>query len=192
MTREGNRVVSSDPSAHTPWFDRRLVFFSVETPNCRNDRICSFAALFENSETIARLVDPETDFHPVSSKIHGITSDMVYAEPNFQHFWTSELADQFESRTFVGYNITFDLNVLSKTLAGYDILQPVWRYVDLLPAARRYFDLTNYSLTSVMNELGVPFQSHNAPEEVNAAKILFLEIARNEPDLLVEKIYKFW
>ena len=43
-----------------------------------------------------------------------------------------------------------------------------------------------------MNELGVPFQSHNAPEEVNAAKILFLEIARNEPDLLVEKIYKFW
>ena len=174
------------------WFERRLVFFAVECPNARNDRVCSFAALFENGESISRLVDPETEFHPVSSKIHGITSDMVYSEPNFRHVWTNELAPQFENRTIVGYNVEFDLNVLMKTLAAYDIPQPIWRYVDLLPAARRYFDLFNYSLEDVMNELGVSFRDHEPVDEVEASKLVFEEIARNEPNLLRERIFKFW
>ncbi|MBR4750502.1 MAG: hypothetical protein IK077_01955 [Thermoguttaceae bacterium] len=182
--------MNSDGSSS--WLDRRLVFIDVECPNGRNDRICSIAALFENGELISRLVDPETAFHPVSSKIHGITSDAVYSEPNFRYVWTNELAVKFEGRTIVGYNVVFDLDVLAKTLAAYDILQPIWRYVDLLPVARRCFDLPGYSLSDVMSELGVSFQPHDAVEEVFAAKTLFEEIARNEPDLLCEKIFKFW
>ncbi len=174
------------------WFDRRLVFIDVESPNGRYDRVCLFAALFENGESLARLVDPETDFHPINSKIHGVTSDSVFSEPNFQFLWTNELAAKLENRTIVGYNVDFDLKVLEKTLAAYGIVQPIWRRVDLLPAALRRFDLRGYSLSDVANELGLFYDPRDPFVKLDVIKTVFEEIAGNEPALLREEIYKFW
>lgn len=167
------------------------IFFDVETPNCRNDRICAFCAASELGETLSSLVDPESEFHRVNTSIHGITADMVFDKPNFRAVWENGLRAFLENKTIVGYNVTFDLRVLSKTLTAYRLELPIMRYIDVLPAARRFFDLPYYSLSDVMEEMGVSFRHHDASEDVYAVKLAFERIARDAPEFLKEKIYLF-
>lgn len=171
--------------------DAPKIFFDLETPNWSSDRICSYCAMLESGETFSSLVDPETYFHPVNVSIHGITSDMVYGKPNFRAVWENELAAQFEGRIVVGYNVTFDLRVLAKTLLAYNLPMPVWRYIDVLPAARKFFDLPHYSLSDVMDELGVSFRHHDANEDVMATKIAYERIMEDAPELFTERIFQF-
>ena len=172
--------------------ESRYVFFDVETPNGFNDRICSFALVYDDdSPTLSSLVDPETFFHPVNVQIHGITPRAVQGKPRFPQAWLESLREEFASKVVVGYNVTFDLRVLSKTLRHYALPRPQFRYVDVLPAARRFFDLPSYSLSDVMEELGVSFRHHDARDDSFAAKIAFQKIRREAPELLIEKIYQY-
>ena len=184
-------MASRYPSSSRSALSVPKVFFDVETPNARADRICSFSALLDSGKEIASLVDPETYFHPFNIAIHNITPEAVYTKPNFRYIWTSELREHFEGRTVVGYNVTFDLRVLTKTLQAYSLDAPIFNYVDVLSAARRYFDLPSYSLDDVAKELGFSYRRHNASEDVRATKIVFDEIAQNAPELLVERVYTF-
>ncbi len=169
----------------------QYVFFDVETPNCRNDRICSIAALLDTGESFASLIDPECEFHRFNISIHGITPEMTFYQPNFRAVWTDRLHSLFENKIVVGYNVTFDLRVLSKTLRAYGFVEPVWRYIDVLTAARRFFDLPRHSLSDVMEELGASFRHHDAEEDVRATKIVFDAILREAPGLFKEKIYSY-
>jgi len=172
--------------------EQRYVFFDLETPNGSNDRICSFALVYDDdSPTIASLIDPETSFHPINVRIHGITPRAVQGAPRFPLMWKGLLHAEFTSKVVVGYNVVFDLRVLSKTLSHYALPRPQFRYIDVLPAARRFFDLPSYSLSDVMNKLGVSFRHHDARDDSFAAKIVFQKIRREAPELLVEKIYQF-
>jgi len=172
--------------------ENRYVFFDLETPNGRNDRICSFALVYDDdSPTLSSLIDPETTFHPINVQIHGITADAVRGKPRFPQTWQESLRAEFASKIVVGYNVTFDLRVLSKTLRHYALPRPQFHYIDVLPAARRFFDLPRYSLSDVMEELGVSFCHHDARDDSFAAKITFQKIRREAPELLVEKIYQF-
>lgn len=167
------------------------VFFDVETPNCRNDRICSLCALPERGENYYALVDPETEFHRVNIAIHGITPDMVFAKPNFRAVWERDLKRIFDGATVVGYNVAFDLRVITKTLMAYGLDVPLWRYIDVLPAARKFFDLPHYSLSDVAEEMGLAFKHHDASEDVMMTKIVYDRIAAEAPELLAERIYTF-
>ncbi len=171
--------------------DAPKLFLDVETPNARNDRICSICAVTDQGHNFYTLVDPETEFHRVNTLIHGITPEMVFDKPNFRAVWEYDLARLVEDRTIVGYNVTYDLRVLTKTLEAYGITAPVWNYIDVLPAARRYFDLPSYSLDDVAKELGVSFKHHNAQEDVMATKIVYERINADAPDLLREKVFTF-
>ena len=82
-------------------------FIDVETPNRRNDRICSIGAVVTDQdgtvvEKKSYLVNPESSFDDINVRIHGIAPvDGV-----------------------VAHNARFDLSVLTKPLVSYDIPSP--------------------------------------------------------------------
>lgn len=65
----------------------RYIVFDTETPNSRNDSICSIGiSVVENGEIVEErydLVDPEARFDVFNVQLHGISPDMVRHEKNF-------------------------------------------------------------------------------------------------------------
>ncbi|NLN49524.1 MAG: hypothetical protein GX154_10660 [Clostridiales bacterium] len=63
----------------------------VETPNKRNDAVCSIAIVHMANgkpvHKIYKLVNPETYFDDFNIKLHGITPAMVKNQPNFNDVW---------------------------------------------------------------------------------------------------------
>ena len=63
----------------------------VETPNRRNNSICSIALVrVENNIIVSKehyFVNPEDDFDDLNIKIHHITKNMVLNKPSFKEIW---------------------------------------------------------------------------------------------------------
>ena len=166
-------------------------FFTLAAPNPRNDRVCAFAAALESGAAFDTLVDPEAPFSRVNAAIYGVSSDSVYAKPNFRGVWEGGLGAFLSGKVLVGYNADFDLRILAKTLEAYGIELPVWRFVDLLPAARRLWDLSCYALSDVMAELDAPWRGETLSDTVAATGFVYDAIKREEPELLTPKYWIF-
>ncbi len=141
----------------------RFVVFDTETTGLQpslGDELLSIGAVqvvngrLLTGETFERLVDPERDIPALSTRIHGITEDMVKGKPP-----TRIVLPQF--RAFVGdavlvaYNIAFDMKFLTKRQeeAGVVFDNPV---LDALLLAIHLFpDHPDPSLTSMANYLGI-------------------------------------
>ncbi|MBQ5368057.1 MAG: hypothetical protein IIU43_11345, partial [Thermoguttaceae bacterium] len=78
------RGSGSDPNSER-------AFFTLAAPNPRNDRVCAFAAALESGAAFDTLVDPEAPFSRVNAAIYGVSSDSVYAKPNFRGVWEGGL-----------------------------------------------------------------------------------------------------
>ena len=158
-----------------------LYFFDVETPSIYNDRICSFALVPGNgSQAIAQYIDPEVRFSSRNIGIHGITPDDVRGKPTFKEVWTapdSKIREIFERKTIVVHNAGFDLNVLRKTLAAYDLATPKIRYYDTLRIAERISNGKGCKLLQVCERLGVRhIKPHDAEADAEAVKSIFLKL----------------
>lgn len=117
----------------------KFMILDVETPNERNDRICSIAAITvidgEISDKFYSLVNPECEFNYKNINIHGISPLSVANAPTFPEIWDS-IKEQFKSSIIIAHNATFDLCVLKKTLNHYDIDTYNCFYVCTLDLAR--------------------------------------------------------
>ena len=75
----------------------RTVALDVETPNMRNDTICSIGiCVFEEGqlkESGHYLVDPETDFDALNIRIHGIRPEDVTQAATFPELWPLHVPD---------------------------------------------------------------------------------------------------
>ena len=178
------RGSGSDPNSER-------AFFTLAAPNPRNDRVCAFAAALESGAPFDALVDPEAPFSQVNAAIYGVSSDSVYAKPNFRGVWEGGLGAFLSGKVLVGYNADFDLRILAKTLEAYGIELPVWRFVDLLPAARRLWDLTCYALSDVMAELGASWRGETLSDTVAATRFVYEAIKREVSELLTPKYWIF-
>ena len=178
------RGSGSDPNSER-------AFFTLAAPNPRNDRVCAFAAALESGAAFDTLVDPEAPFSRVNAAIYGVSSDSVYAKPNFRGVWEGGLGAFLSGKVLVGYNADFDLRILAKTLEAYGIELPVWRFVDLLPSARRLWDLSCYALSDVMAELDAPWRGETLSDTVAATGFVYDAIKREEPELLTPKYWIF-
>ncbi|MCD8316078.1 MAG: hypothetical protein LUB61_01540 [Eggerthellaceae bacterium] len=158
-------------------------FFDVETPNARNDRICSIGIIQtdDTGHEIARkscLVNPECSFDSFNISIHHITEDMCAQEPDFAEIWTGQLRGMFEGSCLVAHNATFDLNVLSKTLTSYGLDVPDIVYICTLQTLRRSdLRLSSNKLTEACRELGLPdYNAHDALADTEACCRLFWKL----------------
>lgn len=99
----------------------RYIAFDVETPNCKNDSICSIGiAVVENGQITEErydLVDPEDRFDGFHVRFHGIGPEMVCGKPNFPALW-QEIEPLMDSGIWVAHNASFDLGVLAKLFGG--------------------------------------------------------------------------
>jgi len=99
----------------------------VETPNAFQNSICSIAILHveDNQITFAKeyLVNPQARFDNMNMSIHHITPQMVEDAPTFPSVW-NDIKHFFENGIVIAHNATFDLRVISKTLASYGYCSP--------------------------------------------------------------------
>ena len=158
--------------------EKQILFFDVETPNLKNDRICQIGIIIDrNRQTVLKksiLINPETKFGDKNMEIHGITPNAVKDSPIFPDVW-EELEHYFKSSLIVAYNAHFDLNVLCKTLYGYNFRIPVFEFIDPLKKAEIIFpELPKYSLDTVSEECGyVMIHHHDALDDVTALRNIY-------------------
>lgn len=110
------------------------VFLDVETPNKRNDTICSIGAI--KTDTTGRVIDrlytlvnPEVKFSSFNIGIHGIQPEDVADSPTFNTLWNDRLSSMLDGSILVAHNAQFDLTVLSKSLIRARIPTPDFNYV---------------------------------------------------------------
>lgn len=162
-----------------------LLFFDVETPNRRNDRISSIGVIaVKNGEEILRqnyLINPECGFDEFNISLTGINSVMVEDAPKFPEVW-GFLRPYFLTSLCVGHNISFDLSVLDKTLTAYGLAEdfgPV-NYADTLTKAKTVYSLNHYGLKPLCEYLGINLgQHHNALDDADSSEQIFWRIAQD-------------
>lgn len=171
--------------AATPLRALRYVVFDTETTGLRptdGDQLLSIGAVqvvngrLLTSETFERLIDPCRDIPEVSTRIHGITADMVKGKPPARI-----VLPQF--RRFVGdavlvaYNISFDMKFLSmkQEEAGVVFDNPVLDA--LLLSIYLHPELPDHSLNGVADFLGIDIAGrHTALGDALATAALWVRL----------------
>lgn len=174
----------------------KIVFFDVETPNGKNDRICSigFIETDEQRNVINRksiLVDPEEPFADINMSIHGIAPVNVKGKPTFSEVWERELASLFEGSLLVAHNAAFDLSVLSKSMAHYGIAAEPALYTCTKNLARAFCpECNNLKLPTVCHYLGLKMGAHhNALDDAEGCENIFWALVGDELDALDTEYY---
>lgn len=153
--------------------------FDVETPNSKNDSICSIGIHHVKSDgtTIDMdiIINPEDYFEERNISIHRITENLVENAPRFPDIWEN-ISEYFQDSIIIAHNATFDLYVFYKTLKRYKIDVPDINYVCTLQMARRCLDkgaCNGYSLPSLCSYLGIQLDHHNALSDAVACANIF-------------------
>ncbi|HAS74280.1 MAG TPA: hypothetical protein DCS67_09070 [Clostridiales bacterium UBA8960] len=174
----------------------KFTFFDVETPNYNNDRISSVGiVVVEDGITILEanyLVNPEVRFDPFNIKLTGITPFMVSDAPTFDVLW-AELKPYFDGSIIVAHNATFDLGVLTMTLAHYGIEIPHFNYICTVVLAKRFLRYRKNSLDYLCATLGVLLERHHeALSDARGCQGIFYHIVEHYgySDDLVQTFYK--
>jgi len=163
----------------------RYTFFDVETPNTRNNSICQIGIIYVVDGRIKQklniLVNPEDDFEPFNSGLHGITKHLVKDKPNFKTVW-GDISKYF-NEVLVAHNASFDLNVLSKCLVKYDIDLPLFSYICTYQLAKSLFSSTyngKYSLDQLCKYYNIDMiEHHDAYSDVLSCYYLFNKLLDN-------------
>jgi DNA polymerase-3 subunit epsilon len=162
------------------------LFFDIETPNCRNDRLCQIGFILDRNGKAVReevyLVDPETHFDDRIIAIHGITPDMVCGKTNFCEIW-SEIAPLFEKSLVIGHNIySFDLTVIGKCISHYGMEPIRVCYSDTLLKAKHTLSGTRCGLEPLSEYFGLEsFGHHDALEDARRTREIYYKLGEISP-----------
>ena len=171
-------------------------FFDVETPNCHNDRICSIGLVVTDDKGVIVdkkyfLVNPESRFDEVNMQIHGIAPIDVKGAMTFPELWQTTVSKMIPLSGTVAHNATFDLTVLSKTLAAYGIETPTIDYACTLRMASSIPGIGGGRLPDVCRILGVePPNHHMAVSDAEACMNVFWSIVRQTQSMPTFRPYE--
>jgi DNA polymerase-3 subunit epsilon len=156
-----------------------FIAVDVETANANFASICQIGiAHFKNGELVAAwstLVDPQDDFDPFNTSIHGITADMVAGAPTFADL-DGKLHGFFSDQIAVCHT-HFDRSALSQACRAHGInpIQCLW--LDTAKVVRRtwtQFAERGYGLSNVCEFIGYEFSHHDALEDAKASGYVLL------------------
>lgn len=163
---------------------QNFLFFDVETPNRDNDCICQIGICETDKRgNLIRserfFVNPEAPFHEKNMEIHGVCFNDVRDAPTFDVLWSQTLAELFRSDYVVAHNANFDLSVVSKSLAHYDLEVPEIQYACTMSlASRARVSAPGYGLEQLCDSLGINLaRHHDALEDAKACMHVFWAIA---------------
>lgn len=146
-----------------------FVAIDFETANAKRTSACSIGIVTVKENEIADtrnyLIKPYPYyFDPINVSIHGITESDVKTAPTFDVLW-NDISDLIENKIIVAHNAAFDISVLSRTLAHYNIPFPECDSLCTYKLSRSaYPDLTYYNLDYVSAMLGVDLLDYHNSE----------------------------
>lgn len=161
----------------------KIIVFDVETPNRRNDRICSMGISIIENETVSEskniLVNPECFFDDVNISIHGILPEDVEIAPTFPAVW-KEIKELFENNILAAHNAHFDISVLRKTLEAYGLEAKPFRYLCSMQIAKKELpQLCNYKLPTLCDYFDIDLQHHNSGSDSFACAEILCRFMQN-------------
>jgi DNA polymerase-3 subunit epsilon len=184
--------VSHTESKDTPVRKMNLVVFDTETTGLRpneGDALLSIGAVrvvngrILTGETFERLVNPGRDIPASSTRIHGITAEMVRDKPP-AHVVLPQFKSFVGDAVLVAYNAAFDMRFLENAAeaAGVSFSNPVLDALFL--AAYLQQDATDLSLSATADRLGVDvIGRHTALGDAMTTAAIFVKLI----DLLKER-----
>ena len=169
----------------------RYIAFDVETPNRYNNRISAIGiAVIENgaiADTFFSYVNPETHFDYFNTRLTGINADTVADSPTFPELWKT-VEPLFSSGILVAHNAVFDMSVLKKCLADYEITwKSTVRYCCTVQMGRRLLPGVRHGLSEMCDYYGISLDHHKADSDSLAcAEILlrYLESGAEERNFI--------
>lgn len=126
-------------------------------------------------EKISRFIQPpRNQYAKRCIKVHGITPEMTKDAPAFNVVW-EEIKEYFEGNFIVAHNISFDLDILNKSLDLYHLEHPIFMGS---ACTYRIYDL---SLEDACNEYNIPLcNHHDGVCDAEACARLFLKYLSGE------------
>jgi len=109
---------------------------------------------------------PGNIYHPINIDIHGITPDHTKNAREFPDIW-KEIGRYVLYQTVVAHNVSFDEDVLIKSLSYYNLPVPNFK-------CQCTFRIYGYKLIEVCDAFGIPLKHHNALSDAKACGQLYL------------------
>lgn len=171
--------------------DRPLVWLDVETANMappEQARICelSFHMIYPGDKPDkiwGTLINPGISIHPEATKVHKIMDSDVADKPRFVQL-AKNLASGFTNVDYGGYNVKFDLRVLSGEFARAGI---AWTYLgsSIVDPLRLWQVQMPRTLTDAVREFcgREPSEAHRASGDVQDVFDVFLAQLEKWPNL---------
>jgi len=165
----------------------RFVVFDVETPNRYNNRMSSIGiTVIENgiiTDEFYSLVNPETHFDYFNVRLTGIDEDSVRDAPTFPELW-EKIEPVMSSGLLVAHNAVFDMNVLKKCLADYEIDCPSYaKYLCTVQMGRRVLPGIGHKLNELCDYYGICLNHHNAASDSRACAEILLHYIEEGADV---------
>ena len=171
--------------------ERPLVWLDVETASIappEQARICefSFHMIYPDDrpdKIWGTLINPGIPIHPEATKVHKIMDSDVEGKPRFAQI-ANNLASGFKNVDYGGYNVRFDLRVLSGEFARAGV---AWTYLDasIIDPLRLWQVSEPRTLTDAVKKfLGrEPSEAHRAGSDVEDVYEVLLGQFEHWPDL---------
>lgn len=155
-----------------------FVAFDFETADYDNSAPCSIGlAVVKGGKIVDELhylINPEVEFSPYTIEIHGITPESVQGAPTFPDVW-DEIMPYFVNYPIVAHNAAFDINVLRKVCARYEIDFPEIECYCTMEIARKQLHEDSLKLTDLCSKYGIACECHhNAGRDAAACANLML------------------
>ncbi len=161
------------------------IALDVETPNSKNDGICSIGTVLMTDDGITdewyTLVDPEDIFEDFNISIHHIRPRDVAGAPKFEDVWR-RISGYIADRVVIAHNAEFDLTVLAKALENRKLPRPDMRYICTVNLGKKvHYCGSNVKgdlvLSNFARTLGIdPGKHHNALCDTRACAGIFLRL----------------
>ena len=159
-----------------------FVAIDFETANQSRASACSIGMIKvldgEIVDSFYSLINPETEFDPYNTYIHGITSDMVENQPIY-----SEISEQIlnfsDSLPFVAHYAPFDMGVIRDSNDRYGINAFKINYFDSYYLSRQLIQSLSYRLNHIAAELNIKLDHHNALSDAEACAKIVLHLCES-------------
>ncbi|MCA9033335.1 MAG: 3'-5' exonuclease, partial [Planctomycetaceae bacterium] len=150
----------------------RLACIDFETANSSRSSACQLGAVIVADgkivDSVSWMIRPTPfEFHSINVSKHGILAEHVQDCPTFDQCWDD--IEEFIGDSFlVAHNAAFDMSVLRRTLAAYELEIPPLEYFCTVQVARALWKLPSNSLPFLASHFDIPLQHHDALSDAKA------------------------
>jgi len=162
----------------------KFLTIDFETANSNRFSPCAVGLVkvedFKIIEQKAFLIRPKDNyFDSYNTYIHGITSDMVENEPEFDVIYEQILSD-ITDFPLIAHNAAFDISVLRHTLDLYGIDYPETEYTCTYQMAKQILNMPSYKLNLICEYYGFDLQHHDALSDAEGCARIALEFFKEK------------